>query len=363
GAQLSYIRRVRSEFQDIQYRDENRIKNYWDEMKSSLEEIEYILGEPSSNGLSSVIDSFWNSWQELSTNPESMSVRGSLKEHAQSLISFLAHIRGELILQREQLNKDLEIQVNTINDIATQIGALNEEIKKAYIRGQSPNDLLDKRDLLLDKLSGLVNFDVRINEVGEAIISGIKSMVPALVILTLAWTIGSVIKLSPEEGGLGLSKFLSELVISGGFPIWALPVVVFLVASAISFSTGTSWGTFSIMIPITMPIAIALAEKSGASLMNTSLVAVGAAIGGAIFGDHCSPISDTTILSSSGAGCPHLEHVATQIPYAIFVMIVSAVGYLIAGIFENPIAGLFSALIVFFIAYEIVKKIWKTKEI
>ncbi|MFN3328413.1 MAG: Na+/H+ antiporter NhaC family protein, partial [Fervidobacterium pennivorans] len=202
-----------------------------------------------------------------------------------------------------------------------------------------------------------------IQKVGEAIISGIKSMVPALVILTLAWTIGSVIKLSPEEGGLGLSKFLSELVISGGFPIWALPVVVFLVASAISFSTGTSWGTFSIMIPITMPIAIALAEKSGASLMNTSLVAIGAAIGGAIFGDHCSPISDTTILSSTGAGCPHLEHVATQIPYAIFVMIVSAVGYLIAGIFDNPIAGLFSALIVFFIAYEIVKKIWKTKEI
>lgn len=202
-----------------------------------------------------------------------------------------------------------------------------------------------------------------IQKVGEAIISGIKSMVPALVILTLAWTIGAVIKLSPEEGGLGLSKFLSELVISGGFPLWALPVVVFLVASAISFSTGTSWGTFSIMIPITMPIAIALAEKSGASLMNTALIAIGASIGGAIFGDHCSPISDTTILSSTGAGCPHLEHVATQIPYAIFVMIVSALGYLVAGIFDNPIAGLISSLIVFFIAYEIVKKIWKAKEL
>lgn len=201
-----------------------------------------------------------------------------------------------------------------------------------------------------------------IQKVGEAIISGIKSMVPALVILTLAWTIGSVIKSSPEDGGLGLSKFLAEVVTSGGFPIWVLPVVVFLVAAAISFSTGTSWGTFSIMIPITMPIAIALAEKTGASLMNTALVSIGAAVGGAIFGDHCSPISDTTILSSTGAGCPHLEHVATQIPYAMFVMVISAIGYLVAGIFDNPIAGLISALVIFFIAYEVAIRVWKPKE-
>jgi len=117
------------------------------------------------------------------------------------------------------------------------------------------------------------------------------------------------------------------------------------------------------MIPITFPIAIALAEKTGASLMNTALVSIGAAIGGAIFGDHCSPISDTTILSSTGASCPHLEHVATQIPYAVFVMLVSAVGYLVAGIFDNVIAGLISSLVVFFIAYEIVSKYWKPKEI
>lgn len=86
GARLSYIRRVRSEFLDIQYRDENRIKGYWDELKNSLEEIEYILGEPTDNGLSSTLNSFWNSWQELSINPESMSVRGSLKEGSDSYI-------------------------------------------------------------------------------------------------------------------------------------------------------------------------------------------------------------------------------------------------------------------------------------
>lgn len=222
GAQLSYIRRVRSEFLDIQYRDENRIKNYWDELKSSLEEIEYILGEPSSNGLSSVIDSFWNSWQELSTNPESMSIRGSLKEQAQSLISFLSHIRSELILQREQLNKDLEIQVDTVNDIATQIGALNEEIKRAYIRGQSPNDLLDKRDLLLDKLSELVNFDVRINEVGEAIINirdhllvGINNTVYRMTVSSgrVLWEDGIDVYLGSEQGKVsGIVYVLNNII-------------------------------------------------------------------------------------------------------------------------------------------------------
>ncbi|AFG35244.1 Na+/H+ antiporter [Fervidobacterium pennivorans DSM 9078] len=201
-----------------------------------------------------------------------------------------------------------------------------------------------------------------IQKVGEAIVGGIKSMVPALVILTLAWTIGTVIKSSPEDGGLGLSKYLAHVVTSGGFPLWALPVVVFIIAAAISFATGTSWGTFAIMIPIAMPIAIALAEKTGANLLNSALITVGASIGGAIFGDHCSPISDTTILSSTGAGCPHLEHVATQMPYATFVMVISALGYLIAGIFNSPVAGFVSALIVFFIAYEVMIRVRKPVE-
>jgi len=222
GARLSYIRRVRSEFLDIQYRDENRIKSYWDELKNSLEEIEYILGEPTDNGLSSTLNSFWNSWQELSINPESMSVRGSLKERAQTLISFLAHLRNELVLQREQLDKDLEIQVNTVNDIAVQIGALNEEIKRAYIRGQSPNDLLDKRDLLLDKLSELVNFDVTINEVGEAIVNirdhllvGINNMVYKMSVSDgrILWEDGPDVYLGNEQGKLSSIIYIRDTVI------------------------------------------------------------------------------------------------------------------------------------------------------
>ncbi|HPV62729.1 MAG TPA: Na+/H+ antiporter NhaC family protein [Fervidobacterium sp.] len=201
---------------------------------------------------------------------------------------------------------------------------------------------------------------LNIVQVGQALTDGIKSMVPALIILTLAWTIGGIIRMGPEDGGLGLGRYLAEVVAAGNFPIWLLPIVVFLIAALISFATGTSWGTFAIMIPIAMPIAIALAEKNGASMMNTALVAVGAAIGGAIFGDHCSPISDTTILSSTGANCPHLEHVETQMPYAIFAMLVSAVGYLFAGIFDNPYIGTLVALITFFVAYEIVIRVMKS---
>ena len=211
GAELRSIRRVRNEFLDIQYRDENRIKDYWDELKSTLEKIEYILGEPSDSGLSSTIDKFWNSWQELSTNPESMAIRGSLKEQAETLLSILSHIRGGLIQLRDQLDKDLVIQVNNVNDMAVQLGALNEEIKRSYIRGQSPNDLLDKRDLLLDRLSEYINFDVNINEVGEAIINirdhtlvGINNKVYKMTVLDgqVLWDDGSNVYLKNEQGRL-----------------------------------------------------------------------------------------------------------------------------------------------------------------
>ncbi|MGC8971097.1 MAG: flagellar hook-associated protein FlgK [bacterium] len=222
GAKLSYIRRVRSEFLDIQYRDENRIKSYWDDLKNSLEEIEYILGEPTDNGLASTLSSFWNSWQELSVNPENMSVRGALKEKAQTLISFLAHLRSELVLQRGQLNKDLEIKVNSVNDIAVQIGALNEEIKRAYIRGQSPNDLLDKRDLLLDKLSELLDFDVTVNEVGEAIINirdhllvGINNTVYKMKVSDgrVLWEDGPDVYLANEQGKLSSIIYARDTII------------------------------------------------------------------------------------------------------------------------------------------------------
>jgi len=190
----------------------------------------------------------------------------------------------------------------------------------------------------------------------DAIIEGIKSMVPALIILTMAWTIGTIIKSSPEDGGLALGKWLSQVVVSGGFPISMVPIIAVALSALIAFSTGTSWGTFAIMIPIVMPISIGLAEAKGMNydqMLNATLICVGAVLSGAVFGDHASPISDTTILSSTGAGCPHLEHVKTQMPYAVTVIVCAAFGYLLGGITESDIVtwlaslGLFACAMVF----------------
>ncbi|HNW46707.1 MAG TPA: Na+/H+ antiporter NhaC family protein [Thermotogota bacterium] len=191
---------------------------------------------------------------------------------------------------------------------------------------------------------------LNIKTAADGIVDGIKSMVPAIVILAMAWTIGSLIKNAPADDGLGLSTYLSEVVVNGGFPLALLPLIVFALSCLISFSTGTSWGTFAIMIPITMPIAVSLAQNlgmTGAALMNAALISVGGVLAGAIFGDHCSPISDTTILSSIGASCPHLEHVATQIPYAVFIAACAGVGFLFAGLTNNMIFGWAAALVIF----------------
>ncbi len=192
-----------------------------------------------------------------------------------------------------------------------------------------------------------------IKEASDALISGIKSMVPALIILVMAWSIGTIIKSSPADGGLGLASYLSEIVVGGGFPLQLVPIIVFVLSALIAFATGTSWGTFAIMIPIVMPIAIGLGRARGMNpdeLLNATLICVSAVLGGAVFGDHASPISDTTILSSTGAGCPHLEHVATQLPYAVTVAVCAGVGFIVGGFTLSPVFAWISSLIVFVIA-------------
>ncbi|MEI0579327.1 Na+/H+ antiporter NhaC family protein [Brachyspira pilosicoli] len=188
-----------------------------------------------------------------------------------------------------------------------------------------------------------------VRSAGNAIMEGIKSMVPALVVLALAWTIGNVIKSSPEEGGLGLASFLSEVVKGGGFPLWLLPAIGYLLGCVIAFSTGTSWGTFAILIPIVIPIATGLANANGYTgdqLLNVLLISVGSLVSGAVFGDHCSPISDTTILSSTGSNCPLLEHVSTQLPYASLVAIASFIGVIVGGITLNPLLALLTGFVI-----------------
>ncbi len=193
-----------------------------------------------------------------------------------------------------------------------------------------------------------------IKAASDAIIDGVKSMVPALAILMLAWTIGHIISKPLSEGGLGLALYIDELIRVSNFPLWLLPLCVFAISGLIAFSTGTSWGTFGIMIPITLPTSISLATTQGLGpdgIMQAALISIGAVLSGAVFGDHSSPISDTTILSSAGAGCPHLEHVTTQFPYALFVAICASVGIVLGGYFLSPWVAFLATAAVFFPAF------------
>ncbi|WP_125154379.1 Na+/H+ antiporter NhaC family protein [Clostridium rectalis] len=165
----------------------------------------------------------------------------------------------------------------------------------------------------------------KIFTIGEAIdtwVEGMKSLVITGVILLLAWSLSSVIK------ELGTAKFLVT-ILSNSLPKFILPSIIFIMGSIISFATGTAYGTMGILMPLTIPLAFSL----GAGDSQYMIVSASAVLTGAIFGDHCSPISDTTILSSMGAACDHLEHVKTQIWYAISTAIITVIfGYIPAGL-------------------------------
>ena len=164
-----------------------------------------------------------------------------------------------------------------------------------------------------------------LREFMAGVIDGIKTMIPALTILILAWALGGVCR---EMIGTGI--FVSNFVSAAELSFRFLPAIVFIVAAFLSFSMGTAWGTFGILLPI---VSMLCAGSDGASVLIPSL---GATLAGAVYGDHCSPISDTTILASTGAQCDHLRHVETQLPYATLVAAVCAVGYVVAGFVRNP---------------------------
>ncbi len=150
----------------------------------------------------------------------------------------------------------------------------------------------------------------------DCIPEGFKAMVPAILILTMAGTLKNM------TSNLGSSEFVEAFMADASALQNFLPAVIFLVAGFIAFSTGTSWGTFGILIPIVTSIFPASSE-----LMY---IGMSACLAGAVWGDHCSPISDTTIMSSAGARCDHINHVSTQLPYAITVAAVSFVSFIIA---------------------------------
>ncbi len=168
---------------------------------------------------------------------------------------------------------------------------------------------------------------------------GFRNMVPAILILIFAWTLCAM------TNGLDASSFVESILADAGSLKNMLPAIFMLVACFISFATGTSWGTMGILIPIVVPVF------SG----NPDLLIIGiaASMAGAVFGDHCSPISDTTIMSSAGAECSHVNHVSTQAPYAILVAVVSFVFYVIAGFWNSYIVTVIGMVAMVAILYGI----------
>lgn len=162
----------------------------------------------------------------------------------------------------------------------------------------------------------------------ECLPEGFKAMVPAILILTLAWTLKSM------TDSLGAAEFVAETVKqSAGAFMSFLPAVVFVIGAFLAFATGTSWGTFGILIPIVVDVF----ANSDPVLM---IISISACMAGAVCGDHCSPISDTTIMASAGAQCNHVDHVSTQLPYAILVAVISFITYIVAGFSHSAVISL-----------------------
>ena len=182
----------------------------------------------------------------------------------------------------------------------------------------------------------------------ESLPEGFKAMVPAIMILACAWTLKAM------TDSLGAKIFISQLVEGSAAGFQALlPAIIFLIAVGLSFATGTSWGTFGILIPIVLSVF-------GAGEPIT-IVAISACMAGAVCGDHCSPISDTTIMASAGGQCDHLNHVSTQLPYAFTVAGVSAVSYIIAGFIPNWMIVLPIALVLMIGTLFVIKAVTNKK--
>ncbi len=179
----------------------------------------------------------------------------------------------------------------------------------------------------------------------ECIPEGFKAMVPAIMILVCAWTLKAM------TDSLGAKIFISQIVESGAGALMSfLPAIIFLIAVGLSFATGTSWGTFGILIPIVLSVF-------GAEDGNITIVAISACMAGAVCGDHCSPISDTTIMASAGAQCDHINHVSTQLPYAITVAAITFVCYIISGFVSNWIIVLPIGIVLTIATLFVIKKI------
>lgn len=184
---------------------------------------------------------------------------------------------------------------------------------------------------------------ISFNDFMECVSDGFKAMVAPILILTFAWTLSGMTNL------LGAKYYVANLVAGSAAGLQSmLPAVIFLVALGLAFSTGTSWGTFGILIPIVMGVF-----PSGEMM----LISISACLAGAVCGDHCSPISDTTIMASAGAECNHINHVSTQLPYALTCAGVSVVTYIAAGFIQNPVICLIIGVVLMVVTLLVIEKI------
>lgn len=168
-----------------------------------------------------------------------------------------------------------------------------------------------------------------ISEGIKTYVKGCNKLFDCIMLLVLAWGLSTV------DGALGTSEFIVQIA-RDTIPVWSVPAIIFIIAAIMSFATGTSWGTYAIVLPIAVPMA----HHLGVDM----IVTIGAVLSGGLFGDHCSPVSDTTILSSIGAECELMNHTWTQLPYALLVAVVSLVGFVVSSFVKTPFISVICAV-------------------
>ena len=203
--------------------------------------------------------------------------------------------------------------------------------------------------LIVTVIIYLIRRVLSFKECMDCLPEGFKAMVPAILILTFAWTLKAM------TDSLGAATFVAEMMKqSAGSLMNFLPAIIFLVGCFLAFSTGTSWGTFGILIPI----VVAVFAESNPQLM---IISISACMAGAVCGDHCSPISDTTIMASAGAQCNHVNHVSTQLPYALVAAAISFITYIVAGFSQSAWISLPTGIILMLLTLYVVKCISSEK--
>ena len=206
--------------------------------------------------------------------------------------------------------------------------------------------------LIITVILYLIRNVLSFRECMDCVPEGFKAMVPAILILTFAWSLKAM------TDSLGAREFVAGLISSDNASdlMNFLPAIIFLIACFLSFATGTSWGTFGILIPIVV-------DAFNGEDRNLMIIAISACMAGAVCGDHCSPISDTTIMASAGAECNHVNHVSTQLPYALVAAVASALTFLAAGFIRTAWISLVIGIAIMAVCIFIIKTLSDRKKI